>query len=277
MLAWLTQCNNEHRTCSKHNREAALLPTRVLDLGALPSSSDIESCGDGVHELFRDRKIRLLETESGQRGEYVALSYCWGKALPCKTTTSSYGEHAQSVDMGILPNTIRDSIIVTRLLGVCYIWIDCLCKWYPGYLRHAVDFNAGIIQDDKDDWERESARMANIYSQSYLSIAATRASNCDEGILSPRTRPTTTLIPFQDDQGKYELYFEQRPRGLGTAEAFIHNVNPHLHLKESSLTPTSKSHSNAAHGSSKNGSSHHARYTSAVTSSTGNALPSHTA
>jgi hypothetical protein len=82
----------------------------------------------------------------------------------------------------------------------------------------------GIVQDDKDDWERESARMASIYSQSYLSIAATRATNCDEGVLGPRARPTSTLISFEDDQGPYELYFEQRPRGLGTAEEFIQNV-----------------------------------------------------
>lgn len=50
---------------------------------------------------------------------------------------------------------------MTRRLGVRYIWIDSLC----------------ICQDDKQDWERESARMDSIYSNLYLTIAATGKPN----------------------------------------------------------------------------------------------------
>jgi hypothetical protein len=51
-----------------------------------------------------------------------------------------------------------------------YLWIDSLC----------------ICQDDSEDWERESANMAAVYSNSYLTIAATNAKNNAVGCL---TRP----------------------------------------------------------------------------------------
>ncbi|KAH7370060.1 hypothetical protein BKA65DRAFT_386907, partial [Rhexocercosporidium sp. MPI-PUGE-AT-0058] len=42
-----------------------------------------------------------------------------------------------------LPATFRDAVVITRLLGVKYLWIDSLC----------------IIQDQLSDWEHESAKM----------------------------------------------------------------------------------------------------------------------
>ncbi|KAF2729260.1 HET-domain-containing protein, partial [Polyplosphaeria fusca] len=122
-------------------------------------------------------QIRLRESKAGQQGRYVALSYCWGSSLPCKTTLENLETHTLGLSFDNLPNTLQDSIIVTRLLGLRFIWIDCLC----------------IIQNDKDDWERESARMASIYSNSYLAIAATRATNCNQGILELRNRPKEPL------------------------------------------------------------------------------------
>jgi hypothetical protein len=55
-------------------------------------------------------------------------------------------------------------------LGARYIWIDSLC----------------IVQDDEQDWEEESAKMAGIFSGCDLAIAASRASSCDEGFLQAR-------------------------------------------------------------------------------------------
>jgi hypothetical protein len=48
-------------------------------------------------------------------------------------------------------------VSIARYLEVRYIWIDSLC----------------IIQDDKFDWEREASKMAEIYTNSYLTIGAT--------------------------------------------------------------------------------------------------------
>jgi len=39
--------------------------------------------------------------------------------------------------------------VVTLELGVRYLWVDTLC----------------VIQDDLDDWNREAALMADVYSK----------------------------------------------------------------------------------------------------------------
>jgi hypothetical protein len=59
-----------------------------------------------------------------------------------------------------LTQTFKDAIEAAQALGIDYIWIDSLC----------------IIQDkDSDDWAVESAKMSNVYGNSYLNIAATSA------------------------------------------------------------------------------------------------------
>lgn len=64
-----------------------------------------------------------------------------------------------------LPRTFADAIEITRNLGVDYIWIDSLC----------------IIQDDEDDWRRETALMEHVYGGSYLNIAAASATSVHGG------------------------------------------------------------------------------------------------
>lgn len=65
-----------------------------------------------------------------------------------------------------LPKTFQDAIVVVRSLGINYLWIDSLC----------------IVQDDIDDWVRESEQMGYIYENSRLKIAATSAPNATAGL-----------------------------------------------------------------------------------------------
>jgi hypothetical protein len=64
-----------------------------------------------------------------------------------------------------------------------------------------------VVQDDAADWEKESAVMADIYSRSYINIAASNASHCGAGFLGPRKMPLTERIHIRDDEGDLELYF----------------------------------------------------------------------
>jgi Heterokaryon incompatibility protein (HET) len=59
---------------------------------------------------------------------------------------------------------------VTRLVGIRYLWIDCLC----------------IIQDDDDDWKRECEKMAGIYENSFFTISALLAKNSGQTIFPNR-------------------------------------------------------------------------------------------
>ncbi|RMX95460.1 hypothetical protein D0867_13489 [Hortaea werneckii] len=78
-------------------------------------------------------------------------------------------ENADALSIAVpeqaLPGTFSDAIGITRKLGIDYIWIDSFC----------------IIQDDEDDWHRETAIMEHIYGGSYLNIAASSATSVHGG------------------------------------------------------------------------------------------------
>jgi hypothetical protein len=60
-----------------------------------------------------------------------------------------------------LSQTFKDAVPITRSLGLRYLWIDSLC----------------IIQEETNnlDWEREASKMAAVYSNALVTIAATGA------------------------------------------------------------------------------------------------------
>ena len=72
---------------------------------------------------------------------------------------------SNAITLRELPKTFADAVQITRKLGVEYIWIDSLC----------------IIQDDEDDWRRETALMEHVYGGSYLNIAASSATSVHGG------------------------------------------------------------------------------------------------
>ncbi|KAH8653180.1 hypothetical protein BGZ60DRAFT_362419, partial [Tricladium varicosporioides] len=64
-----------------------------------------------------------------------------------------------------LPLAFQHAITITRKLCIRYIWIDSLC----------------ILQDSLIGWETEFSKMASIYQNSYITIAATSPSDTFEG------------------------------------------------------------------------------------------------
>lgn len=75
------------------------------------------------------------------------------------------------MELGALTQTFQHAIIFAfQLDKVGYIWIDSLC----------------IIQDDHEDWARESVLMHQVYRNSFLNISATAAENGDDGLYSTR-------------------------------------------------------------------------------------------
>jgi hypothetical protein len=132
---WLKECSVYHKRCNLLER--SVLPDRILDIY---SSSDT---------LF-------LREPNNIRDRYTCLSYCWGSAEFISTTKGNISSHKIGIPLQSLPQTFRDAIWVSRSLNVRYIWIDALC----------------IIQDDIEDWNTQSQKMAAIFSNSYLTISA---------------------------------------------------------------------------------------------------------
>ncbi len=116
--------------------------------------------------------IRIVETQ-GRAFQYVALSHCWGSKTPLMATKSSWGKLIVNIPFGDLPPLFQDAVIITRQLGLRYLWIDSLC----------------IIQDSLRDWETEAAKMASIYQNSYVTVSATDASDNSARCLVDRSKP----------------------------------------------------------------------------------------
>ncbi len=107
---------------------------------------------------------------SGSRGlkaEYIALSHCWGGKISPLLTTETLEPFQNRLSYAALPANFRDAIVITRELGIRYLWIDSLC----------------ILQDSKQDWQQESKMMAAIYRDSTLTISAMASSGSTQGIL----------------------------------------------------------------------------------------------
>lgn len=121
-----------------------------------------------------------METGQG-RFEYAALSHCWGKIILQQTTKETLSAQLMRVRFEDLNQTFRDAVIIARGLGINYLWIDSLC----------------IIQDDKTDWEIESAKMGDIYRQATLTIAAAASSDGSGGCFKARRPPVVEQIQMR--------------------------------------------------------------------------------
>ncbi|KAF2453856.1 heterokaryon incompatibility protein-domain-containing protein [Lineolata rhizophorae] len=162
----LDQCIDHHDCGIIPDTE---LPSRVLDVSDNATST-----------------VRLLVTVEGSatHGKYVALSYCRGVAQGLNTTSDTLDKMKVGIDLSIMPKTIQDAVLVTRGLGIRYLWVDALC------ILQGYDDSARL------DFHREAARMERIYSNAFLTISATRGS--DAGLFFTRC----VAMPFCDGLGR---------------------------------------------------------------------------
>ncbi|KAI7532384.1 hypothetical protein KC331_g13613, partial [Hortaea werneckii] len=141
---WLQDCDENHTDCNK--AQVGTLPGRLLYVG--------------------EDQMRLVSTAGWASGRhYTTLSHRWN----ADDFTMLWNENADPLSIAVpeqaLPGTFSDAIGITRKLSIDYIWIDSLC----------------IIQDDEDDWRRETAIMEHIYGGSYLNLAASSATSVHGG------------------------------------------------------------------------------------------------
>ncbi|KAF7933629.1 uncharacterized protein EAE98_003338 [Botrytis deweyae] len=147
---WIANCDSQHTKCAFRTNGNAF-PTRVLDVCQLRRESGIVVLVEKTDASFHNPET------AASKQRYATLSHCWGGHQPLQTKRETFMQHRKGIAWKSLPLTFRDAISIVRALGIRYIWIDSLC----------------IIQDDQDDWKKEAARMAIVYSNSYLNLAAT--------------------------------------------------------------------------------------------------------
>ncbi|KAF2734550.1 HET-domain-containing protein, partial [Polyplosphaeria fusca] len=172
---WLNHCVDQHAD-SCLSPSGALLPSRVI------------AVGNEAQNPF------LYESFPGEIGVYATLSYCWGQTRTFTTVSSTISDRKQGFGPEELPQTCRDAVLVTRALGIRYVWIDSLC----------------IIQDSKEDWEREAAKMCDVYSNSHITFAALDSKDSDTGLFVGRPGRETISLPIDLPDGEQTSLYIRR-------------------------------------------------------------------
>lgn len=165
------------------NHADQMVPTRVLEIDTA---------------AFKP-KVRLVLTEKMQISKlrYATLSHCWGGQTPVRLLNANAENFQSAIPWNALPTTFRDAILVISQLGIEYLWIDALC----------------IIQDSKEDWADEAARMTTVYANSALNISADASFNSTQGLF--RKRSESFVYPFcvslrpHDKGDKYLFYVDE--------------------------------------------------------------------
>jgi hypothetical protein len=175
VAAWLDKCKRDHEFCGQGM--VTFTPTRLLYL----ARDDPEV-------------IRLIERPQSPV-RFAALSHRWSESTKaaCLTATNVEQRKSDGIPLSVFPRMMRDVIYVVRRLGIHYIWIDCMC----------------IIQGNKEDWLREAATMADIYSNAQVTIAATWCTSSSQSLFCNKSRDELSTVELPPINGK--KVFLRRP------------------------------------------------------------------
>ncbi|KAH5186725.1 hypothetical protein HBI60_145670 [Parastagonospora nodorum] len=148
--SWMTSCkSSRHHYCTVNGE--VRLPKRILEL--------------------TEAQFHLREGLDNE-AMYACLSHCWGATGPSYMLTK---DTIKSLKAGMpstkLPRTFREAMELCLRLNIRYLWIDALC----------------VIQQDIDELKEAAATMADIYENSFLTIAATKSSDSESGCFSRLT------------------------------------------------------------------------------------------
>lgn len=135
----LERCATCHTGCGiVRNSTPGFLPTRLIDI-----------CSEEGNITLRWISSVDLSTSTAP---YIALSYCWGGNQSFKLMASTVPSMKAGFGISTIPKTIQAAIYIARWFDIRYLWIDALCT----------------IQDDDQDWTKESTTMTDVYQNSYL-------------------------------------------------------------------------------------------------------------
>jgi hypothetical protein len=100
--SWIQQCNAEHADngCKTVDTD---LPPKVIDVS-----------------VITEPEVVISYTPDAEKGRYAVLSHM--------SRDKAFWEYKGNPAIMFLPKVFQDAIIVTRKLGLRYLWIDAL--WY---------------------------------------------------------------------------------------------------------------------------------------------------
>ena len=130
---WISECLWDHEKCSKPSKKP--LPHRIFDISA-PGAITLKCTSD--------------------EDQYVVFSGFWGQTSFTRLNVPTLEKFCNGISTSELPQTIRDAVELSRLLGYRYLWVDALC----------------ILQDSSGDWSEELRRIPQYILNSALVIVS---------------------------------------------------------------------------------------------------------
>ncbi|OAG08071.1 HET-domain-containing protein [Paraphaeosphaeria sporulosa] len=161
---WIDQCMRKHERCTVFE-EQSWIPSRLVN----------------VERISKSTMVAKLCTRGtiAPGTSYLSLSHRWGKGDFLTLKSQSLESWKKRIPIDELSRVFQDAIHVTDALGFAYIWIDSLC----------------IIQDDLNDWKRESMTMHRIYKGAACNLAAAESESGEEGFVNTQ-RPSNPMFPI---------------------------------------------------------------------------------
>ncbi|KAK5677194.1 hypothetical protein LTS10_010383 [Elasticomyces elasticus] len=154
---WMRTCGEEHHLCAIP--PASVSPLRVVEVS--------------------NHRAKVVYSD-GVVAPYLTLSHCWGSSPVIRLLRENIHALQEDIPWTSLSKTFQDAILLTWRLGFRYIWIDSLC----------------ILQDSTEDWEFHASRMAQIYSNSQLTLSADGGTDGSHGLFSDRSQEPYNLRSF---------------------------------------------------------------------------------
>ncbi|KIW27377.1 uncharacterized protein PV07_07120 [Cladophialophora immunda] len=100
--------------------------------------------------------------------DYACLSYCWGPDVEeIKEKLQASVSQDNTIDVSLLPQTMKDAILFCRRLQIPNLWIDGLC----------------IDQQDAEAKKHGIAEMHKVFANAKLVLAAAEPASCKQGFL----------------------------------------------------------------------------------------------
>ncbi|OAL52980.1 hypothetical protein IQ07DRAFT_641408 [Pyrenochaeta sp. DS3sAY3a] len=197
--SWHRNCRANHVNCNQtlsktqsFDCDDVALPTRYIEI--IPGDESV---------LDQSRLRFILREALGERGRYISLSHRWTEKSKdamttrenylCRTRSCAHKTSCSTWGRKDLTELFGEASWLAVNLGITKIWIDSIC----------------IIQDDLNDWEKESVKMAEYYQFAWLTIAATQTTPTGglRSDLQPTDIPRLARLPYRDSNGKQDGYF----------------------------------------------------------------------
>ena len=183
---WMHTCFHTHKLCHRILEQGAsrTMPSRLIYIG-----------DDGPSRLICDS-----DDETGFAGiHYISLSHRWQLQVMPTLITSNLELCKERIDVTDFPPVFGDAVEISKWLGVKHIWIDALC----------------IIQDDKEDWRKEAAKMGRVYENAICNLGGHAAADQEgAGLCMDRDPRHVSLYPFVITRKDFEQYYYGYPMDI---------------------------------------------------------------